>query len=97
MIERVAKRLDELLGDDLESLSIEMGCGKHAAEWRKDTILKAARAAIEAMREPTEEMIKAGTIGWDSLNGSPVKPVFSPFKPWAAMIDAALAEKPNET
>lgn len=41
-----------------------------------------ASAAIEAMREPTEEMLAA-----TQLRNGVTKPV------WAVMIDAALAEK----
>ena len=49
-----------------------------------------ARAAIEAMREPTETMLKAGDLpGWDDsvsigLSG----------EVWQAMIDAALPSPP---
>lgn len=49
-----------------------------------------ARAVIEEMREPTKEMIKAGTIGWDPMDGSPIKPMFEPTKPYQKMIDEAL-------
>lgn len=49
-----------------------------------------ARAAIRAMGSPTDAMIKAGTIGWDPMDGSPIKAVFDPTKPYQAMIDAAL-------
>ena len=42
-----------------------------------------ARAAIAAMREPTDEMLEAGT---DEATSGFVSPV------WRAMIDAALAE-----
>lgn len=49
-----------------------------------------ARAAIEAMREPTIAMVKAGTISWDPMDGGPVRPMFEPTKPYQSMIDAAL-------
>ena len=43
-----------------------------------------ARAAIEAMREPTDEMTTAGAR----------QPITGPIDAiWRAMIDAALAEK----
>lgn len=51
-----------------------------------------ARAALEAMREPSEAMLKAGDLpGWDDsvtvgLSG----------EVWQAMIDAALTEGAKE-
>lgn len=64
MIERVAKALG---GGDWDS------CPNDRPRWRED-----ARAAIEAMREPTEEMIEAANeceASWKSI--------------WPAMLDAA--------
>lgn len=43
----------------------------------------AARAAIDAMREPSEAMITAGWIDKEDVN---------PDEIWGAMIDAALSE-----
>src|SRR5258706_15486310 len=80
MEERIAAAIDAQLGDDHESLSVEMGCGSRASAWRKEAMQKAARAAIEAMREPTEEMIYAAD------------PDGSRQLIWAQMIEAALAE-----
>jgi len=70
MIERVTQALREVLWNYGVQLTKEM-----------DELL--ARAAIEAMREPTEEMSHAG---WrtDSGIGTVV---------WQAMIDAALHKK----
>jgi hypothetical protein len=49
----------------------------------------AARAAIEAMREPTPEMIEAGNIpGWDDSVSVGLSEEI-----WPAMIDAALKEE----
>ena len=48
--------------------------------------LRGARAAIEAMREPTEEMMLAGERANEPLD-SPA------YTTWRAMIDAALGEK----
>jgi hypothetical protein len=47
----------------------------------------AARAAIEALRQPTEEMIEAGDMVLDSeyFSGEPVDV-------WRAMIDATLCK-----
>lgn len=47
----------------------------------------AARAAIEAMREPSEAMLAAGD--YVALDGDVSK------KMWRAMIDAALGELPE--
>ena len=46
---------------------------------------KAARAAIEAMREPTPEMLLAGA------ENTPDR--IDMHYPWLAMIDAALGER----
>lgn len=59
-------------------------------EWHTE----AARAAIAAMREPTEAMAAAGSEAADEqdkyfcYDASPMV--------WRDMIDAALAEKPDE-
>jgi len=45
---------------------------------------KIARAAIEAMREPTPEMTKAARLRWNAGHDKTA---------WRLMIDAALAEK----
>ena len=44
-----------------------------------------ARAAIEAMREPTEVMEKAGNAPWHDADA---------LMCWQLMIDVALGEKP---
>lgn len=59
------------------------------ADWRCDRlrIAAAARAAIEAMREPTEAMCDAGSLAWPSgarYAGGEEAEV------WQAMIDEAL-------
>lgn len=56
----------------------------------RDTFLPHARAAIAAMREPTETMRDAGTMAdEDQWAGNPPRV-------WRAMIDAALAETEQE-
>lgn len=47
-----------------------------------------ARAAIAAMREPTEKMLLAAEHA-EELGDAPA------YKHWRAMIDAALEEKPG--
>lgn len=54
-------------------------------EFKRD-YLDYARAAIEAMREPTEAMCSAAEDSGSLEAGS------SPFGAWQAMIDAALKE-----
>lgn len=51
---------------------------------RRDEAEIYARAAIEAMRKPTKEMIEAGD------RGAMIRPASDT---WTAMIDAALAEE----
>lgn len=56
--------------------------------------LEAARAAIAAMREPTETMVDAGTdaiAGPSNDLGGPVLAEMA-TEAWAAMINAALKE-----
>jgi hypothetical protein len=48
--------------------------------------LKLARAAIAAMREPTEAMLKAGTLAYET----PGKGFL--IGAWQAMIDAAMKD-----
>ena len=75
MIERVAKAIHKVTHDD---------------KWPTCNFCKdAARAAIEAMRQPTEAMIGAGrdaTINNDPLAYPDVEDT------WPAMIDAALKD-----
>lgn len=74
MIERVARALAEEDGDLYEA---------NAVFWKG-----MARAAIKAMREPTEAMERAGDIpGWDDAVS-----IGHSADVWRAMIDAALSE-----
>lgn len=71
MVERVARKI----GD-------ELSLHKQGLDWvdKDGPIQRAARAAIEAMREPTQEMVTVAEKQW-SAYAAPV---------WRAMIDAAL-------
>ena len=72
MVERVARAITTELGADLDTAFanktewINMRGTDAAGRWRdinepfKSDYLAAARAAIEAMREPTDEMLDAG-------------------------------------
>lgn len=88
MIERVAKALSTFDESNFPKFV--------KSDWEKLTPLarsayrRRARAAIEAMREPTRMMIDAGASGCgeDSINVA--------MGAWDAMIDAALAEGESE-
>ena len=70
-------------------------------EQRKQFYRDMARAAIKAMREPTEAMIVAGTLAdWvgeaESREGLSIMPnddYGTPIGIWPEMIDAALGEQ----
>lgn len=87
IIERVAKAIDSILGGDHESLSIEMGCGKLAPQMRKEAMIEAARAAIAAMREPTQPMLDA-VSSFEDISHIDQDPEYY----WVRMIDTALKE-----
>jgi hypothetical protein len=97
MVERVTAALWEKLGNGLESLYLEMGCGRDSERFAREEIAEAARAASAAMREPTEAMVEAarnaGALDWSLEPGEGLDGVN-----WAdayrAMIDAALNETP---
>lgn len=91
MVERVAwaLMLDEY-GPGGRDTMLDYWWGKYA-----DTYRKHARAAIEAMRDPTKEMLNAGTEqapeGIDDEDGRPSHYQQDAALPiWHAMIDAAL-------
>ena len=80
MVERVARHIAGIAWGDIDDETRQF--------W-----LARARAAIAAMREPTEPMIEAGFgAGARRCDGI----LFEDFaKAWRAMIDAALAEPPK--
>lgn len=89
MVERVARAINPIMAD-----LADMMIGKGAP--RENVLellpLDQARAAIEAMREPTAAMCEAGFPFW---GGSYLKHVVRDLIPnlWRAMIDAALNEE----
>lgn len=89
MMERLAKTL----GDSLQT----NGDADIRAGLAFIDLKLVVRDVIEAMLEPTPEMVKAGTISWDPMDGGPIRPVFEPTKPYQAMIRAALIENESET
>lgn len=76
MVERVARAIDPNAWEE--------GAHWYAFErkWRRGKSLHAARAAIEAMREPTYSMKQAVKDGMDHA------------EVWSAMIAAALTSPP---
>jgi hypothetical protein len=75
MVERVARAFYSSFYDDESWPPVPFDSELRDA----DSYREAARAAIQAMREPTEAMTN---IGWVSMNEERL--------PWEAMIDAAL-------
>ncbi len=79
MIERVARAIFFRGGeqDDMQ--------WKHGQSYLRDIAIEQARAAIEAMREPTRDMLSAGAFA-------------GPFTAdrWRAMIDAILSPTRGE-
>ena len=69
VVERVARAIAEGWKGGWDDVA-------HREAFRAD-----ARAAIEAMREPTDAMVRAGHLGATAAA-------------WRAMVDAALAEPP---
>lgn len=94
MVERVAKAIhnSEYNGDG----------NFHWREETADIYRRAARAALTAMREPTQEMLYAAMNAnershnmWPGGESGPAIDADGQ-EYWRAMIDAALAEKPVE-
>jgi hypothetical protein len=79
MVERVTAALWEKLGNGLESLYLEMGCGRDSERFAREEIAEAARnaGALDWSLEPGE--------GLDGVNWADA---------YRAMIDAALNETP---
>lgn len=81
MIERVARAIEEVVG-----------CPDNS---NGDFLKVAARAAIEAMREPTETMSRVAERPGDNAEGSPGSIAYWQADGiWKNMIDAALATEP---
>ncbi len=90
MIERVAKAIGHTLTDDQGWLK---------KSYSDDDMRAIARAAIEAMREPTDAMARAAQTAADSMGGDELE-LFQPEAGkiiWRGMIDAALSAAAPET
>lgn len=108
MVERVARAMaasrgGEITGPSRHRAADEFGwdgngtymCKYVESHWRKH--VHAARAAIEAMREPTPAMIEAGFgrifVGRIDYKPSSAETTRDAYR---AMIDAALSEAPQD-
>ena len=84
VVERVARAICRAMwGDDCPLMTAAAFEEEHWSQTLAD-----ARAAIAAMREPTEAMCEAGKRGGT---------VGAAAASWRAMVDAALAEPPAST
>lgn len=83
MIERVARAIAGKLDDNTP--------WKECGQGFRETCILLARAAIEAMREPTEAMLDAYSLTSMSWNDEAVAKSV-----WYPMIDAALKEHEGE-
>jgi hypothetical protein len=100
MVERVARAIANGLGDEFDNAfngksdwiyarGEKGGRFRDCNEPTQDDYLGAARAAIEAMREPTDEMIEAGLKHQvHTVENSRA----STFVRWSWMVDAALGD-----
>lgn len=99
MIERVAERMFErrrvknpfahqaIWGGPISYAEVKEGIAAgHLVEHALDEVKADARAAIEAMREPTEAMVNTPTV--DAYENCAADMI------WRSMIDAALKETP---
>lgn len=91
---------------DMERLVAASLWNTHLRRWRDhralakvatpDEFLDYARAAIRAMRDPTDAMLdaaeKTGKYGGISDSGAAEPNDFDPFDVWTAMIEAASPE-----
>ena len=88
MVERVARALYELLRKDFRDQAV----WERTTEMDREVFRPFARAAIVAMREPTDEMVDAGFHKADTNDRSERAYRWVADDVWHAMIDAALEE-----
>lgn len=91
MVERVARAIDPVwfMHPEVEEEGIANYPGH--TKWYRDRARKAARAAIEAMHDPSPMMLAMVWRRFD-MRGSGSTPAFK--EAFNCMIDAALAESP---
>lgn len=86
MVEKVARATYSKFMEGVEGLEPSWDELPEYHQWR---LKEATKAAIEAMREPTEEMMKAGVNQDSTIDSEAHAPC---VRHWEAMIDAALKE-----
>ncbi len=96
MVERVARAICEADSEPWDELG-ETGADNAPFPYSKEMYRKLARAAIAAMREPTEGMNAAGALPWRWTTHEAPPGLELPFgwtnaDTWRVMIDAALAQ-----
>lgn len=97
MIERVAKAISRSIPLDGSHWHSQHGHDfpRQYSEREQNIIRGIARAAIEAMREPTEMMSRAGMKSiqaWEDNDPNGILMDFRELSCWRAMIDAALSQ-----
>ena len=90
MIDRVAEALAQSFRDTVAKVSGQSWEETGVTLPSREVFERYARAAIEAMREPTEAMVQSGCVWFRQYD-----PDFDPLSDninnaWQAMIDAAL-------
>lgn len=88
IIERVARAICQANQVEPDSDSQTDG---NACQW--EDYAEDARAAIAAMREPTDAMIEVGEMKANDLTQPDWSPIDIASRTYTAMIDAALVEK----
>lgn len=81
-------------GIEWDTVVMMRGYNVAASAWYADAMAE-ARAAIEAMREPTEGMKIAGAGELIDFNTDDAHPDNWALNTWASMIDAALSSPTN--
>lgn len=97
MIERVARAIAAVEGYDIDGLKAYATTQAGARE-EYERLMKKARAAIEALREPTQGMVSAADGLTDLVGAYPEANTPEARRSefacaWSAMIDAALNEQ----
>jgi hypothetical protein len=90
MVERVARAILEAAGDRAMGDTDDLSCVLIDGDM---DLIGLARAAIEAMREPTEAMLQAQHM--DAMWDEPDEGKPAAYYDWRAMIDAALPKTPQ--
>lgn len=89
VVERVARAMFDSLKGEVHNTEWEFGAGPtNLDEETKDMYRKMARAALEAVREPSREMVDK----WQDHTGAGMAKVQDCAFAWRVGIDAALEQ-----